>query len=65
MNMQERDELRNLQDRYIKLLSRRKKFERDDEVVADHWKHGRVTVADMRTTLYPEFASFMREAFTD
>lgn len=63
MTPTERDELRQLQDRYIALLRRRQQIT-DETVICDHWKHGRVTVADLRTTLYPEFASFMREAFT-
>lgn len=63
MTLQERDDLRKLQDRYLNLLRRRKHIT-DETVITNHWKHGTVTVANLRTTLYPEFASFMREAFT-
>jgi len=54
MNTQERDDLRTIQDRVIDYLSR---HHDDDTVVIPY---AGFTVADMRTTLYPDYAHTFR-----
>ena len=60
LTMQQRDDLRTLQDRYIVWAERRNVGD-DDHVIKSYITGEFITLGDLRTTLYPKWADYFAE----